>query len=162
MSGYLTLAAIFGYLIFNSMTGSTKPTRVLYLVKRAETAARAGLEACLSDLQVTPAHYTIMALLASQRDQSSADLARKAGVTPQTMSEAITALERRRLIARVENPAHRRILKISLTSEGRALLKRCDVLVDAMEQRLLRGLSAQQIQALREALGRIAFGSSAN
>lgn len=134
-------------------------TRTLYLVKRAETAGRVGLEACLQDLRVTPGQYTTLSLLASQRDQSSADLARKAGVTPQSMSETIAGLERKGLIARAENPEHRRILTLSLTDEGRALLKRCDVLVDDLEARLLDGLSEDQVEILREALNRMARNS---
>lgn len=138
----------------------TRPvTRTLYLVKRAETAGRVGLEASLHELQVTPGQYTTLALLASQRDQSSADLARKAGVTPQSMSETIAGLERKGLIARTENPEHRRIMRLSLTDEGRALLHRCDLLVDGLEARLLDGLSEDQITTLREALTRMARNS---
>ena len=130
--------------------------RTLYLVKRAETAGRTGLEHALQELQVTPSQYTTMALLESQHDQSSADLARKAGITPQSTSETIASLERKGLIVRAENPEHRRILTISLTDEGRRLLKRCDTLVDSLERALLTGFSDKEIETLRNALQLIA------
>lgn len=134
----------------------TRPSaRPLYLIKRAETASRAGLEACLQDLSVTPGQYTVLSLLAAQRDQSSADLARKAGVTPQSMSETINGLERKGLIVRAEKPEHRRILNLTLTDAGRDLLARCDTLVDGLEARLLSGLSPTQVDGLREALNAI-------
>lgn len=135
------------------------PARTLYLIKRAETAGRVGLEACLHDLGVTPGQYTTLSLLAAQRDQSSADLARKAGVTPQSMSETIAGLERKGLIARAENPEHRRILTLSLTDAGRTLLAQCEALVDTLEARLLNGLPPHQIDALRAALEHVARNS---
>lgn len=126
--------------------------RPLYLIKRAETASRTGLEAFLQNLGVTPGQYTALSLLAAQRNQSSAEMARKAGVTPQSMSETISGLERKSLIVRAENPEHRRILNITLTEKGQALLAQCDARADALEERLLQGLSPDQVEILRQAL----------
>ncbi|MBN9480521.1 MAG: MarR family transcriptional regulator [Bordetella sp.] len=126
--------------------------RPLYLIKRAETASRTGLEAFLQNLGVTPGQYTALSLLAAQRNQSSAEMARKAGVTPQSMSETISGLERKGLIVRAENPEHRRILNITLTEKGQALLAQCDARADALEERLLQGLSPDQVEILRQAL----------
>ena len=129
--------------------------RTLYLVKRAETAVRSGLESVLSELGMTPSQYVTLSLLAI-KDQSSADLARKTGVTPQSMSEIIAVLERKSLIARVENPEHRRILTIHLTDEGLDCLGQCDRRARTLEEKLLNGLSAAQIETLRLALDLIA------
>jgi len=129
--------------------------RTLYLVKRAETAVRRGLESSLSDLSMTPGQYVTLSLLAVH-DQSSADLARKTGVTPQSMSEIIGMLERKFLIARVENPEHRRILTTRLTDQGLDVLRQCDKRARVLEDKLLKGLSAAQIEALRNALDLIA------
>lgn len=134
--------------------------RTLYLVKRAETACRSGLEASLPDLGVTPSQYTTLSLLASQ-DQSSADLARRAGVSPQSMSEIISLLEKKHLIARTENPEHRRILIIQLTQAGRDLLALCNEVADRLEAQLLEGLNADDVAVLRRALDRIARNSLA-
>lgn len=131
----------------------TRPSaRILYLIKRAETAARAGLEAFLQDLGVTPGQYTVLSLLAAKKNQSSAEMARKAGVTPQSMSETISGLERKGLILRAENPEHRRILNITLTKEGQALLTKCDGQTDQLEDRLLEGLTDSQLDELRDSL----------
>jgi DNA-binding MarR family transcriptional regulator len=104
---------------------------------------------------MTPSQYVTLSLLAVQ-DQSSADLARKTGVTPQSMSEIIGMLERKFLIARVENPEHRRILTIHLTDQGLDVLRQCDKRARALEDKLLKGLGAAQIEALRNALDLIA------
>jgi DNA-binding MarR family transcriptional regulator len=125
--------------------------RTLYLVKRAETACRSGLEAVLADVSITPAQYTTLSLLA-QASASSAELARRTGVSPQSMGEIIAQLERKALIVRSESPEHRRILSTSLTDEGRVMLKQCDARALQLEHRLLEGLDAAQVQAFRQAL----------
>jgi DNA-binding MarR family transcriptional regulator len=128
-------------------------------VKRAETACRIGLEECLPTLGLTPSQYTGLSLLASQKDRSSAELARRAGVSPQFMSEVIAALEGKSLIVRSENPEWRRVLNIELTSAGREILEQCNRMADELESRLLAGLSVEEIAVLRNALDQIARNS---
>lgn len=140
---------------------SVSSPRTVYVLKRAETAVRAGLEACLQPLTVTPAQYTTLSLLRDERDQSSAELARRAGITAQSMSETIAALIAKRLIERQENPGHRRILMARLTAAGEALLAECDTLVDAMEARLLADVSAGDLRILRKALRAIVQAATA-
>lgn len=132
------------------------PSRTVYLVKRAETVVRNGLEECLRPLGVTPRQYVTLSLLSDERDQSSAELARKAGITPQSMSETIATLIAKGWIRRLENPEHRRILMAHLTEAGEALLKECEGPVDAMEKGLLSGLSRESLDTLRNALRLIA------
>ncbi|MEO7786802.1 MAG: MarR family transcriptional regulator [Sphingomicrobium sp.] len=126
--------------------------RTVYLVKRAETVVRNGLETCLQPLGVTPRQYVTLSLLRDERDQSSADLARKAGITPQSMSETIATLIRKGWIRRLENPGHRRILMTRLTDAGDALLGDCETAVEAMEAKLLSALSRADLETLRRAL----------
>ena len=87
---------------------------------------RSGLDTCLQPLGVTPRQYVTLSLLRDERDQSSADLARKAGITPQLMSETIAMLTAKGWIERLENPGHRRILMTRLTAPGEALLAMCE------------------------------------
>ena len=129
-----------------------QPPRTVYLLKRAETVVRNGLETCLQPLGVTPRQYVTLSLLREERDQSSADLARKAGITPQSMSETIATLTAKGLIERLENPEHRRILMTRLTEAGEALLVGCEAEVNMMEARLLSGLSTGDLDTLRYAL----------
>ena len=138
----------------SSAKGASAP-RTVYLIKRAETAIRGGLEACLQPLAITPAQYVTLSLLMEQGDQSSAELARKAGITPQSMSETIVTLIRKGLIDRTESPEHRRILMTRLTEAGAALLRQCDAKVDALEAEVLDGISAEDLAVLRATLRRI-------
>ena len=136
------------------MSDSTdrQPSRTVYLIKRAETVVRAGLAACLQPLGVTPRQYVTLSLLRDERDQSSADLARKAGITPQSMSETIATLIHKDLIERLESPGHRRILMARLTEPGEAMLADCDAVVDALESQLLAGIGTRDLGTLRQTL----------
>ncbi|UAJ12591.1 MarR family winged helix-turn-helix transcriptional regulator [Glacieibacterium megasporae] len=129
-----------------------RASRTVYLIKRAETVVRTGLEASLQPLGLTPRQYVTLSLLRDERDQSSADLARKAGITPQSMSETIASLIRKGLIERLESPEHRRILMTRLTGAGNALLAKCEAAVDVMEAQLLAAVAVGDLDALRRGL----------
>ena len=140
------------------MASDAKLPRTVYLLKRAETVVRNGLEACLQPLGITPREYITLSLLRDERDQSSAKLARKAGITPQSMSETIASLIRKGWIERLENPGHRRILMTRLSGAGETLLGECEVAVDRMEGDLLSRLSTNDVATLRETLRAIVKG----
>lgn len=136
--------------------------RTIYLVKRLEAASKALLDVALRDLDLTPSQYATLSLLKSQTDISSAELARRVTVTPQSMSEMITTLERKALIERRENEANRRILHIVLSETGRALLEEAEGRVDELEARLFIGLDSAEVTTLRSLLSRALGGGSAS
>ncbi len=131
------------------------PARTIYLIKRLEVASRALMETELKDLDLTPAQYTTLSMLAGQAETSSADLAKRVLVTPQSMSEMIMALDRKGLIRRKENETNRRVLEISLSPAGQALLEKADARVDAMEAALFSGLDDAALETLRGHLSAI-------
>jgi DNA-binding MarR family transcriptional regulator len=130
----------------------SRRTRTSYLIRRAQLVVYANLSECLSQHKLTPMQYMLLNLSRRGGEMSSADLARRFAVTPQSMNEMIAALQRKRLIVRNVSSAHRRIRRISLTSKGARLLKTCDREVDAMEKRLFGCLAPPALDALRDAL----------
>lgn len=129
--------------------------RTIYLIKRLEAASRLLLEQALKDLDLTPSQYTTLNMLSAQAETSSSDLARRVLVTPQSMSEMIIALDRKGLIKRRESEGNRRVLGVSLSPAGRALLDKAEVRVDALESDLFATLSAADLEALRASLLKI-------
>lgn len=123
--------------------------RVIYLIKRVELLVRTKLEANLHDLGVTAGQYAVLSLLALTPEASSAQLSRLVGVTPQTMAETITSFERQKLISREQSSTHKRILEISLTAKGMALLKECDVRARQAEAELFSEMGSEDIEKLR-------------
>ncbi len=130
----------------------SRRTRTSYLIRRAQLVVYANLSECLRQHRLTPMQYMLLSLSRCGGEMSSADLARRFAVTPQSMNEVIAALQHKRLIVRNVSREHRRILRISLTSEGARLLKTCDREVDAMEKRLFGYLAPSARKALRDAL----------
>jgi len=78
----------------------TKFRRTSYLVKRLENAVREMLEVALADRDVTLAQYTLLSMFSDVDGMSSADAARRCGVSKQASNEIINVLEAKRLISR--------------------------------------------------------------
>lgn len=133
----------------------SKNLRVIYLIKRVELLVRTRLETSLRDLEVTAGQYAVLSLLPRMPEASSAQLSRSVGVTPQTMAETITSFERQKLISREQSSTHKRVLKISLTDKGRALLKECEMRASQIEDDLFGELGPGDIGQLRDILNLI-------
>jgi DNA-binding MarR family transcriptional regulator len=123
--------------------------RTFYLVKRLETEAGMALDRALTDYDVTGGQYLILSLVSRQGGRSSAELARRAFITPQSMNEVIAALEHKGYVRRTENPDNRRILQVGLTREGRRLLSDCDKAVDLAEEAFLSVLKPKKLAEFR-------------
>lgn len=127
---------------------------LLYAVKQVELAVRAHLDELLRPSGTTVLQYTALTVLARRDGLTSAELARNAFVTPQSMGDLVTALERRDLVTRHRDPHHARRLLISLTPAGKELLARMEARVQALEERMLRDLTPDERAALRDYLNR--------
>ncbi|MEJ3653082.1 MarR family transcriptional regulator [Actinomycetes bacterium KLBMP 9759] len=127
---------------------------LLYAVKQVELAVRAHLDDLLKPGGLTTAQYTALTVLERRDRLTTAELARNSFVTPQTMADLVTALERRGLVARHQDPTHGRRMLISLTPASRALLGEVDRAVRDLEERMLGDLSRTERSALRDYLNR--------
>src|SRR5690242_15691881 len=110
------------------MTGT--PPLTSYLVKQVESALRARLDTALRRHNVTTMQYTALTVLQHRGDLSSAQLARRSFVRPQTMHEMVVALERLGLIERHPSADRRHVLLARLTAAGREKLAECRPDVD--------------------------------
>lgn len=139
------------------MSGRPHATpRTVYLLKAAELAVRIVADPELQKFGLTMAQYMILSLVSARGNLSSADLARRLSVTPQSINEFVVRLEKQSLISRQEDSSNRRILRLSITTQGREMLARCDQVVDAVERRLLAGHGQAELNALRGMLSTIA------
>jgi len=122
---------------------------MIYLLARIFYAMRQKSEDALRPHNLTPMQFTILDSLKRWNGLSSAELSRRFRVTPQTMGEMIGNLERRALIARVQDPSNRRALRLSLTEPGERLLACCESEMLAIEARMFEHMSARDVEALR-------------
>jgi DNA-binding MarR family transcriptional regulator len=128
----------------------TAEPRATYLVKRLESAVRRNLDLELGSHGMTTPQYAALSILRAQPGLSSAQLARRAFVTPQSMQVMVTAFVRDHLVERRADPNNQRILRNHLTRDGELLLLRADEAAAGIEQQMLGGLDAEQTAMLRE------------
>jgi DNA-binding MarR family transcriptional regulator len=126
--------------------------RISYVVARLERAIRQAINERVKPYGLTTLQYTTLSVLGRRDELSNAQLARRAYMTPQSMSEVIEALEKKGLIARNPHPNHRRVFPATLTDEGRRVLGACDAAVDELEREMLLDLTPHQERSLRNGL----------
>ena len=129
----------------------TQP-RLTYVVGRLERVVRRQLDEGLKPHGLTTPQYTTLSILRSPGVLSNARLARRALITPQSMSQILGALEEKGLIVRTPDPEHGRILQVKLSAAGREVLRACDRVVDDVEQRMLGPLRARERSGLKTSL----------
>ena len=97
--------------------------RLPYTMRMVSQALSQQLERTLRPLGLTHAQLAALAQLESQPafGLSGANLANRAGVTPQSMSTAIGSLLERGLVVRTPHPTHGRVLEVRITAEGARL-----------------------------------------
>jgi DNA-binding MarR family transcriptional regulator len=123
-----------------------------YLVKRAQSVIHLALEEIVSRQGLGIPHYVVLTLLAESPGLPNAELARKAFVTPQSMNEVLKQLEASGLVVRQQSQSNARILNAHLTQAGK---KKWGSVVDGvqeLEERLLRGLSQDEVRVLNRSL----------
>jgi DNA-binding MarR family transcriptional regulator len=130
----------------------TEEPLTLYLVKRLELAIRALMDEALRPVGLTTSQYTALSVLQTRGALSSAQLARRSFLRPQTMHEMVLTLEKRGLIVREAQDGNKRVLLAALTDAGRDLMARCASAVMELEDALLADLSPGQRATLREGL----------
>lgn len=127
-----------------------------YLLRQAQAATRLTLERRFAGLGVTPPQFAVLTMLRAYPGLSGADLARVALLTPQTVGVITRNLERSGAIRKTPHPVHGRVLQWTLTRRGGTLLDKSRRPVQALERRMLAGLSAKSQATVRRWLSKIA------
>lgn len=108
----------------------------------------------LRPFDLSVAQYAVLVALYYVPGQSSAQLARGAAVTPQTMAAVLTRLLDKGLVERVPSRWHSKVLVTSLTSAGEALVLAADVRAREVEDGLARAFTPAECAQLQSLLAR--------
>jgi DNA-binding MarR family transcriptional regulator len=92
---------------------------------------------------------------AGKTNFSSAQLSRRFAMTPQSMNEIVRILLQKDLIIKTIDPAHKRILRLSLTESGKVILKQCNTAINAVEKNLFGDLTEEEYDSYRQIMGKI-------
>lgn len=129
--------------------GPTTPALVQRLARRnAAVLAGALTDAGLADL--APAQALLLPPLG--RGERAAEVARRAGVSRQTVAQALAALEASGYVNRRADPADRRAKVVTLTERGRTAVRVIRATGVREQARWGRVLGADRLDELREAL----------
>jgi DNA-binding MarR family transcriptional regulator len=129
--------------------------KILWLLKQAFHFSLTTVNDAISGHGVTAAQIGLMRQLANEPGLSGAELARRLLISPQGVQLALSALERRGLVERKQDPQHGRILQAYLTDDGRAVT--AAALADALaaHESVFGVLTSDEQQQLHDLLARV-------
>jgi MarR family transcriptional regulator for hemolysin len=99
--------------------------------------------------------WLILLALKQQRWRTQQDLAAAVGIEGPTLTHHLDGMEAAGLIARERDPADRRAMRVELTEAGAERFTSLRGAAVAFDRRLRAGISDDEIDALRGALGRL-------
>ncbi|OLO99474.1 MarR family transcriptional regulator [Mycolicibacterium porcinum] len=127
----------------------------LWWLKQAFYFSLTEVNESVKEHGVTTAQIGVLRQLANQPGLSGAELARRLLITPQGVQLALTALEKRGLVERKQDPQHGRILQVFLTDEGRAVASAVVADAVAAHERVFGVLSDDEQEQLKGLLRRV-------
>lgn len=134
--------------------GTEREPRLSYVIARLDRLIRSRLGVALDPFGLSVPQYTVLSVLGRGGGLSNAQLARRAYVTPQAMHQLLRGLEDRNLVERDAPGGGAQVRPAVLTAQGRALLDRCDSVVDDLEEELFGRLDPADRLALRSLIER--------
>ncbi|MFE9404891.1 MarR family winged helix-turn-helix transcriptional regulator [Streptomyces sp. NPDC006530] len=134
---------------------SEQPVHTGYLAWHFAQAMGSRLERELRTLDLNLAQYNALQWAERQPGISSADAARHAGITAQSMGTAVAGLTDRALLTRSPHPTNRRILCLHSTPDGTRLLERAQEVVRRVNEEALAVLEPQERASVHHLLHRL-------
>jgi DNA-binding MarR family transcriptional regulator len=135
----------------NSGAPPAQPS-LIYLVGRANQGITREMRSRLVGWELSVPEYTALSVLGNRPGLSNAQLARRTMITPQSMIQILAKLERRKLVRRTLDPDHQRILRAELTTQGRAMLTKADLVIAEIQERVLDGVGERDRRIVMDVL----------
>lgn len=143
-------------LTYPSATDATLvPSGLCYLIGRLDHALIRRMLDVLTPLGLTVSQYTALSFLDSQDQVSNAQLAERTLVSPQSANEIVKQMNEKGWIERAPDPFHGRVVRLSTTVAGKALLQQAHSAIAKLESEMLAGFSASQRKALHSNLRQV-------
>ncbi|WP_431960744.1 MarR family winged helix-turn-helix transcriptional regulator [Actinacidiphila sp. bgisy160] len=126
-----------------------------YLIWQLSQAYGTRIEQALRPLRLTQTQFSALMRLTVNGAMSGAELARRCGVTAQSMGTAVQGLAERGLVERRAHATHGRIIEVSVTPEGEELAGRAERAVTPAEEEALSPFDPQERGRVRADLRRM-------
>jgi DNA-binding MarR family transcriptional regulator len=139
--------------IYDPKTFNPK-TAIGGLISRVKLKLFEALEKELAPYDITGPQYVILVGLANGIDSASG-LCKGVSYDPGAMTRMLDRLERKGLVRRVRCPEDRRVVKLALTDEGRAVYPKLIASAAEVTNHSLEGFSKTEVRQLEDLLQRI-------
>jgi DNA-binding MarR family transcriptional regulator len=126
----------------------TLNARTGYFVRRLQVWIFQDFIRTLKSVQIRPAQYSVLVLIAANPGLSQADLADTLGIERARLVRLLDELEKRGLTARLPSTRDRRSHALFLTAEGQEAMERIERLVARHEEHVTAKLGAARRKAL--------------
>jgi DNA-binding MarR family transcriptional regulator len=133
-----------------------------WLLSRANARAQAIRVEAFTAAGSTGYLSRLLASLADEGPASQAELGRRTGIDPSDVVAAVNELESRGFVTRRRDRDDARRNVVTLTSAGRAELRRLDAVVADIQERFLAPLSETDRRHLRRILAKLAADADAS
>jgi DNA-binding MarR family transcriptional regulator len=135
---------------------ANKPMGLAYVVGRLDHVLNQRLRDSLAPAGLSVPQYTALSVFRAHGSLSNAQLATRTMISPQSANEMVKQMEAKGWIARTPDPAHGRIIQISLTQAGEAALAECDAKVAQVERTMFPELDeAGRVELLGQLRGAV-------
>jgi DNA-binding MarR family transcriptional regulator len=123
-----------------------------YFARRLQVWVFQDFIRALAPIDISPAQYSVLVVIATNPGLSQADIADTLGIERARLVRLLDRLEKRGLTRRLDSRVDRRSHALRLTDRGRRTLKRAMALAAAHEARLVEKLGVEQHRSLLEML----------
>lgn len=125
------------------------------LLREAHVLVSSELSSALRDLNLRPAQFKALSVIAARPGLSQSDVSAAIGVQRTNFVAFADELERRGLIERTRMPGNRRAYALRLTQTGNSVYQAASITFERCESSLERRLGPGGRQQLSELLGRL-------
>jgi DNA-binding MarR family transcriptional regulator len=126
--------------------------RIGYFVRRFQVAIFQDFIRTLAEIDIRPAQYSVLAVVAANGGLSQSDLADTLGIERARLVRLLDRLEKRGLLQRLASAKDRRAHALQLTPEGQRVYKQAHKLAASHEARIRESLGAQRYAQMLEML----------
>ncbi len=126
--------------------------RINRLIPTLARTHRAASQELLRETGLSAGQELIVMRLFDSPPQSQAELTRWLGIEPPTTAKMLARMEKAGILQRVPSKTDRRVMLVSLTTEGRRIHSRVATVWDDLEAKTTAGLSTAEVDELERLL----------
>jgi DNA-binding MarR family transcriptional regulator len=119
-----------------------------YFIRRLQVWVFQDFIRTLAPIDIRPAQYSVLVVIAANPGLSQSDLADRLGIERARLVRVLDKLEKRNLTQRLASPTDRRSHALRLTRDGQKLLKRASTLAALHEAKLVEKLGLEQRKSM--------------